>query len=334
MNDLITTDISGYTSISGLETKELVTQASPATERGMLVFSADTALDTPVVPDANTTTKFQRYLWIRKLFNSGRNRVYVWSPFISDDATFLKWIDVQVTSIPPFSLNTNKLGEPIISDKFSTDNYWNLITGKPTSWTQIGNVVPGLNSSLAGTYPNPVVRNSSVTPAMINDDAGMKIVQYLTGSAASARLLDASATTAFQIPFGSAPTTSKGFLATGSNFTPRALTNKLEISSNLLIAGEAATDVVVIALFIGNTLVYTTIVSAFAQGTAHLVPIKIAVDINTYWTSLTSQLVSLRVGPTGATTIYINRSRSTDTPFGASSGTILNTNLTLTEYRP
>lgn len=67
---------------------------------GGMVFTADTALNTPQVPNASITTKWQGYLWIRIPFSSTAGTVapigYFWNNSKGNDATFLKWQSTQV----------------------------------------------------------------------------------------------------------------------------------------------------------------------------------------------------------------------------------------------
>jgi hypothetical protein len=70
---------------------------------GGMVFTADTALNTPQVPNAATiggTPKWQGYLWIRIPFSSTAGTVapigYFWNNSKGNDATFLKWQSTQV----------------------------------------------------------------------------------------------------------------------------------------------------------------------------------------------------------------------------------------------
>lgn len=69
--------------------------ASPLTGKGFVLFSRDSADDTPEVPDAATTTKWKTYPWARIKQLAGpvfTQELYYWQDQISSDPTLLKWV--------------------------------------------------------------------------------------------------------------------------------------------------------------------------------------------------------------------------------------------------
>lgn len=86
-------DLTGLTTITASQVDQLLDTAIPADSRGLVVESSDTALNTPVVPDAVGTTKYKRYIWKRVLFDNS-TKLYYWKESAASDATFLKWIEL------------------------------------------------------------------------------------------------------------------------------------------------------------------------------------------------------------------------------------------------
>jgi hypothetical protein len=67
-----------------------------ATTASAVINTTDTGSNTPTVPDASVTTKWQEYIWIRHLeaSNTNKAKIYVWNPNASSDGTYLKWQEV------------------------------------------------------------------------------------------------------------------------------------------------------------------------------------------------------------------------------------------------
>lgn len=71
-----------------------------ATTASAVINTTDTATNTPTVPDASVTTKWQEYIWIRHLeaTNTNKAKIYVWNPNATSVATYLKWQEVTAPS--------------------------------------------------------------------------------------------------------------------------------------------------------------------------------------------------------------------------------------------
>ena len=69
----------------------LVDAAVPyVTDKGIVMVSADTALNTPDVPDAATTTKWKNYIWIRRPHSTATDTTpiaYMWNENATSVAT-------------------------------------------------------------------------------------------------------------------------------------------------------------------------------------------------------------------------------------------------------
>ncbi len=72
MSTPLTTDLivgldpTGATAITGAQLAQLVNAANPQNDKGLIIVTTDGSPGNPVVPDASTTTKWQRYLWLRR----------------------------------------------------------------------------------------------------------------------------------------------------------------------------------------------------------------------------------------------------------------------------
>lgn len=132
-------DLTGDASISAADINQLTDTAQPASDRGFIIYSQDSALDSPVVPPASTTAtnRYQRYYWHRVPFNnSGVVIDYSWNPFATSDPIFLRWQPIAPSAIVPSTL--------------------------PPSGPAGG--------FLAGNYPNPDGHINGVTDQILSSD--------------------------------------------------------------------------------------------------------------------------------------------------------------------
>jgi hypothetical protein len=93
-------DFTGINPVTGADHNNLVDLSIPTADiddtvgKGLNLVTTDSALDTPSVPDASTTTKWKRYQWIRRPFTGAtdkRAKAYSWNDDATNDATYLKW---------------------------------------------------------------------------------------------------------------------------------------------------------------------------------------------------------------------------------------------------
>lgn len=86
-------DFTSLISATAADHNSLVDGAVPyATDKGIVMVSTDTALNTPDVPNAAVTTKWKNYIWIRRPHGSASDTTpiaYVWN---DND---LKWLRIQ-----------------------------------------------------------------------------------------------------------------------------------------------------------------------------------------------------------------------------------------------
>jgi len=105
-------DPTGFTTITGAQLLQLVVAATPYVDKGLVMVEADNA-GIPVIPDATTNTKWQRYLWLRIIPNTSTLVLYAWNPngqsyIVYSDGSgtqvLSNWIPVISSAIPPGSI--------------------------------------------------------------------------------------------------------------------------------------------------------------------------------------------------------------------------------------
>lgn len=93
-------DLTALSVVTGSEINQQIDTGRVAADKGLIIETTDSALDTPVVPSPAVAiigiipTWWKRYLWKRVPFdNTGKIKTYQWFELAASDVTYLKWID-------------------------------------------------------------------------------------------------------------------------------------------------------------------------------------------------------------------------------------------------
>ena len=97
-NDFVKkTDISSLTEINAVDLNNLIDLALPESDRGLIICTTDSALNTPVVPSVATTfERLKRYIWLRIPHADDTTTTpiaYAWNPnFVDPVSPYFNWV--------------------------------------------------------------------------------------------------------------------------------------------------------------------------------------------------------------------------------------------------
>lgn len=99
-------DITALTSLNGSEVNQLFETGLFEDSKGGIIYTIDTALDTPNVPDPDLADGMgvipiwlKRFIWMRIPFDDSQVvKLYTWHPYGASVATFLQWIYLNQTA--------------------------------------------------------------------------------------------------------------------------------------------------------------------------------------------------------------------------------------------
>lgn len=92
-------DLTALPAINAGDWNNLVDAATLMNDRGIIIYSVDSAVNVPVVPDATAVgyEQFIRFIWLRIPHVNDGDRtpsIYGWNDAAESDATYLKWLQL------------------------------------------------------------------------------------------------------------------------------------------------------------------------------------------------------------------------------------------------
>jgi hypothetical protein len=204
VNDfLVGFDPTSATSITGAQLAQMVNGATPNSDRGLILVSTDSVVGgvvTPNVPNASTTTAWQRYIWLRLVPSTNSLIAYVWNPNGATDPTLLNWIPISQAAFGPNSIPGSAIIANTIPSTAIISVAWSQISGTPafatlngglTALTADGILTSNLFSSTSPNFVWGCLKSGATVPG-----TPVLATGAVTASSLSAQIISGSPTAA------------------------------------------------------------------------------------------------------------------------------------------
>lgn len=170
---------------------QLVDQGTPTADasvdvgRGLPVTTTDSGVGVPVVPDAATNTKWQRYIWIRRPNAADTvtvSKLYTWNNALVSDATYKKWtaVTVDLTAVNAAIATANTNASTALAAANTAQSTANAAS---TAATAASAAATAANNAAAAAQTTANSASSTATTANANASAALTAANSATTAA-------------------------------------------------------------------------------------------------------------------------------------------------------
>lgn len=205
-------DMTGVPAPTGADLNNLIEFAIPTNEgseevgRGMGLITTDSALNIPVVPDANANAKFKRYIWFRRPFGIAGGLIpYGWNDNNVANVTLLKWSELNVNSaaiaavVAAANNALSTANSAVSTANIALTNVQDAVDTANAASNTANTAQTTANTALANAATAITTSNTANTNATnANNASAAALIAATTGDVAVARILTAA--TAGQVP--------------------------------------------------------------------------------------------------------------------------------------
>ena len=165
-------DFTGVTEITAELLNQLVDLGTVATDKGIVLVSTDTAMNTPDVPNVNNTTAWKKYIWVRipHVNADGQTPVlYFWNDNAASDGTFLKWLTI-ISDYSDLEITVDDLIVDVNTNTAQIANLDVIINGQGTSSGLKGDVQTAVTQASAANTAVAEKLGTAELPAKMNEE--------------------------------------------------------------------------------------------------------------------------------------------------------------------